>query len=228
MGDMSDPCRVLYHDLLPPIAKKDVPNRSSSVGPFDINGNLKQAYLIKVNDHELLPLLSLLYGRDPEVFNPADPGSLPDLATQPLGRRIPWQIGSYGSFSSKNIVLEGVPGTGKTFAIEAIANSWERVTGRPLLTVGDQPYAVTVMHPSTSYEDFMEGLRPTLREATAAKTVYFDEPVSGGGKFRLDDGFFLRACSLAVSHPGADLLVLLDELNRCKCLQRPRRPVAVD
>jgi MoxR-like ATPase len=210
-------CRVQYHDLVPPIAKADVPNRTSAVGPFDVNGNLKQAYLVKVNDAELFPLLEFLYARDSDLFDPADPASLPDLPTlatlpeesvaHPLVQLL---------LSAKNIVLEGVPGTGKTYAVETIADSWQGVTGRKLLRVGTQPFAATVMHPSTSYEDFIEGLRPTLGEVTnAPQPRYFDEPASGGGKFRLDDGFFLRACSLAAQNPNADLLVLLDELNRC-------------
>lgn len=215
-GETGYLCRVQYHDLVPPIAKTDLPNRTAAVGPFDVNGNVKQAYLVKVSDAELFPLLEFLYSRDSTFLEPASPESLPDLPTPPtrpdwpMTRRLVQLL-----VNAKNIVLEGVPGTGKTFAIEAIASSWEQVTGRPLIPAGGQAFAATVMHPSTSYEDFIEGLRPTLRDDVSAQPVYFDEPVSGEGKFRLDDGFFLRACALAARNPSADLLVLLDELNRC-------------
>jgi|GEM_PF-6360529 len=58
---------------------------------------------------------------------------------------------------SKNLILEGVPGTGKTFGFKnTIIKSWEQEVGR---TVGSKDDAIT-MHPSTSYEDFLEGLRP--------------------------------------------------------------------
>jgi len=215
-GETGYLCRVQYSDLVPPIAKDDVPNRVPAVGPFDVNGNVKQAYLIKVNDAELFPLLEFLYSRDSTIFEPASPEPLPDLtnpAAQPewsMTRRLVQLL-----VNSKNIVLEGVPGTGKTFAIEAIASKWEQVTGRRLIQPGGQAFAATVMHPSTSYEDFIEGLRPTLRDDGNGRPVYFDEPLSGEGKFRLDDGFFLRACALAAHNPNGDLLVLLDELNRC-------------
>jgi MoxR-like ATPase len=215
-GESGYLCRVLYHDLEPAIAKADVPNRTSAVGPFDVNGNIKQAYLVKVSDAELFPLLEFLYARDPQLFEPADPASLPDLPTlaTPAEESVAHPLVQL-LVSAKNIVLEGVPGTGKTFAIEEIAKGWEGVTGRPLLRVRDQLFAATVMHPSTSYEDFIEGLRPTLGDDPSTQSVYFDEPVSGRGKFRLEDGFFLRACRMAAQNPNADLLVLLDELNRC-------------
>ena len=36
--------------------------------------------------------------------------------------------------------------------------AWQAVTGRELIGAGVGEYAIT-MHPSTSYEDFVEGLR---------------------------------------------------------------------
>ena len=40
---------------------------SQQSGPFDVNGNVKQAYLVKVNDAELFPLLEFLYSRDSAI-----------------------------------------------------------------------------------------------------------------------------------------------------------------
>jgi MoxR-like ATPase len=61
---------------------------------------------------------------------------------------------------SVNVVLEGVPGTGKTHAIGELKTAAFRATGsgdRPLSSVSTR---FMTMHPSTSYEDFVEGLRP--------------------------------------------------------------------
>ena len=56
---------------------------------------------------------------------------------------------------SKNLILEGVPGTGKTYAFNnEMVEEWEKQLDRETVQ-----YSIT-MHPSTSYEDFLEGLRP--------------------------------------------------------------------
>ena len=114
----------------------------------------------------------------------------------------------------KNVVLEGVPGTGKSYAVESIAEAWEGRTGRALYRFESQPFTATVMHPSASYEDFIEGLRPTSPNSDTG-TRFFDSPAGGDGRFSVNNGFFLRACSVAAHNPDHDVLVLLDELNRC-------------
>ena len=96
-----------------------------------------------------------------------------------------------------NVVLEGPPGTGKTYAVSEVAAVWKDVTGRDLGGSGDGEFAIT-MHPSTAYEDFVEGLR------------YNDQT----GKFHQRDGFIRRVVERAKKNPDQDYLVLLDELNR--------------
>ena len=58
----------------------------------------------------------------------------------------------------KNLLLEGVPGTGKTYAIQKVIDAI-RAGGQGVGGDGTGDFAVT-MHPSTSYEDFVEGLKP--------------------------------------------------------------------
>ena len=216
-GETGYLCRVQYRDLVPPIAKTDVPNRIPAVGPVRCKRQRQAGLPGQSQRRRTLPTPGVpLQSGFHNLFEPASristrsaeardsPGVAHDPSPRTATRRTP-----------RTSCSRGFPEPGKTFAIEAIASNWEQVTGRPLIPAGGQAFAATVMHPSTSYEDFIEGLRPTLRDDGSAQPVYFDEPVSGEGKFRLDDGFFLRACALAARNPNVDLLVLLDELNRC-------------
>lgn len=97
----------------------------------------------------------------------------------------------------QNVVLEGVPGTGKTFAARAVADTWTSETGRRLKGRAEGAYAIA-LHPSTSYEDFVEGLR-------------YDEDEKS---FVRRSGFILRVVEEAREAPDDDFLVLFDEINR--------------
>lgn len=97
----------------------------------------------------------------------------------------------------KNVVLEGPPGTGKSYVVADIAEAWETQTKRPLRGNGRGEFAIT-MHPSTTYEEFIDGLR-------------YDESKRG---FVRKDGFLRRVVKAAEENPESDFLILLDELNR--------------
>lgn len=108
----------------------------------------------------------------------------------------------------KNVILEGPPGTGKTFARDRIAQAWIGRTGRDVVTTGsvsvggtvrEFPYSIT-LHPSTTYEEFVEGLR------------YDDSPKVE--RFVLRPGFIRLIVEEAKKDPDRDYLVLIDELNR--------------
>ena len=95
----------------------------------------------------------------------------------------------------KNIILEGVPGTGKTFAYGEVCKNWEKYTGRKC-----NSRAMT-FHPSTSYEDFVIGIRPR-RPQQMASTL------------RCQTGIYPPIVSEALARPEEDFVVLLDEFNR--------------
>ena len=88
----------------------------------------------------------------------------------------------------RQVIFQGPPGTGKTFLAE--------IYGR-LLVAGDmQRLEVVQFHPSYSYEDFVEGYRPT---------------VDGGLTVR--DGIFKLICEKA-RKSGEPTVLIIDEINR--------------
>jgi hypothetical protein len=97
----------------------------------------------------------------------------------------------------KNAVLEGPPGTGKSHVVSDVAEAWEDETGRKLAGDGRGRYAIT-LHPNTTYEEFVEGLR------------YNEDKES----FERMEGFLREVINDALADPGSDFLVLIDELNR--------------
>ena len=89
----------------------------------------------------------------------------------------------------KNIILQGAPGVGKTFAAKRLAYS----------IMGKKDISRVMMiqfHQSYSYEDFIMGYRPT---ATG---------------FELHTGAFYDFCKLAETDKDNDYFFIIDEINR--------------
>lgn len=90
------------------------------------------------------------------------------------------------------IVLYGPPGTGKTFLAKRLARA----------LAGDRRdrWAVVQFHPATTYEDFIEGLRPTV--------------VDGQVHYTLQAGPLISMALAAAADPSGTYVLVVDEVNR--------------
>ena len=148
-------------------------------------------------------------------FPSADHGNLDSLAScaRTAGRRATVTttdeaIAALQVF--KNVILEGPPGTGKSFSIAAIADAWPRLIGTNddgERAAGNGSWAVT-FHPSTSYEEFVEGIRYNPDPSDP------QDPDSKARGFELRSGVFRSWIAAARAEPNRDFLVLIDEVNR--------------
>ncbi len=91
--------------------------------------------------------------------------------------------------NKKNIILQGAPGVGKTFAASRLA--WSMMGEQD-----DSRIEFVQFHQNYSYEDFMMGYKP----------------VEDG--FELKYGVFYRFCQKAANHPDKEFFFIIDEINR--------------
>ena len=88
----------------------------------------------------------------------------------------------------QNIILQGVPGVGKTFIIKNILKSRYNLT--------QDNYETIQFHQSYSYEEFIEGIRPE------------------DDKFVIKDGLFKEFANKASKDPENKYFFIIDEINR--------------
>ena len=90
----------------------------------------------------------------------------------------------------KQVIFQGPPGTGKTYVAQKLAK---------YLAGSDERVTLVQFHPSYSYEDFVQGFRPTLKDGQVG--------------FELRDGPLLQAAKRAKESYAKHFLVI-DEINR--------------
>jgi 5-methylcytosine-specific restriction protein B len=93
----------------------------------------------------------------------------------------------------RQVVLEGPPGTGKTYLVQRLLDACGVVEGQS---------ALVQFHPTYSYEDFVEGFRPV---ATGG---------SSGAALAVQPGPLKRIAEEASKAPSKPFVLVIDEINR--------------
>ena len=131
----------------------------------------------------------------PPTPAPRDPWTQPNI--EKLAKELLWETGDLqkiidGLKDKRQAIFQGPPGTGKTFVAKRIAE-WCREHG------GD--FQIVQFHPSYSYEDFVEGFRPTVTDADQAG-------------FKLTNGPLRKITEKAEAKPDSTFILVIDEINR--------------
>jgi len=113
--------------------------------------------------------------------------------------------------NKKQIILQGAPGVGKTYATKELAlriigeiKSDENPDRKAIIerynqAVNSKIIYFSTFHQSMDYEDFIEGYKPKKGEPNA---------------FDLIDGPFKKICELAASASNMNYVLIIDEINR--------------
>lgn len=118
----------------------------------------------------------------------------------------------------RNIIIQGAPGTGKTYNTASIAlkvlgvtdidlTDHEAVIKRYKELAGKRIF-FTTFHQSLDYEDFVEGLKPCVQTNKQGESV--------GVTYKPENGIFKRACQAATKDKSKDITEYIDDFLQHK------------
>ena len=129
------------------------------------------------------------------------------------------------SISPVNLIYYGPPGTGKTYittekalelclGIDRVGNFYgdrDKMMQEFQKLSNEEQIGFVTFHQSYSYEEFVEGLRPTTDNGEVA-----DSQVSGGFSLEPHSGVFKKMCDLANEpvNRNKNFVLIIDEINR--------------
>lgn len=115
--------------------------------------------------------------------------------------------------AKKNIILQGAPGTGKTYNTAVIALKALGVTNIDLTdhkvvmecynSLSGSQIFFTTFHQSLDYEDFVEGLKPHIQSDENGNSV--------GVSYEPEDGIFKIACNAVHNDQKKDIVECIDD-----------------
>ena len=196
-----------------------------TVRPLDINYARKIAYmynvdkLIPIFKKEVLEAIAEFFEIKDEIdfssYKATEPilkkireeFEIKDVVDIQLSQKLAsflWEkFGTTVSFESKNIIYYGAPGTGKTYTVQ------NAIKQKMLLEKAKSHF--TQFHPSFGYEDFIEGLKPSIK--------------NGATELVLTDGIFKKFCKEAIDElknarkekrEPINFYFFADEINRAE------------
>lgn len=109
----------------------------------------------------------------------------------------------------RNEIFYGPPGTGKTRQLQNLLANYIDNQGRKC-------YELVTFHQSYGYEEFVEGLRPVIRERGEKSKINSEAPtdLNDGISYEIKQGAFLRLCEQASKNRTQKYAIMIDEINR--------------